>query len=482
MPSPWPDFRRRASLRFKLTAWNSAVVLVMILASLVAARVVARQALYADADAELRSGVREIVLAIEDLYPNIPAIVAEVSRKARSQEQRGWFCQLLTEDGTTLWKSDHCPESVATFPPSRLHREENVVQVGAYRYVRLRVARPGQPAYHVRVGTYTTGLDDDLTTLMRYLALVGLALALLTPVAGWWLARRATQPVADILSIADRLRPTRLGDRLPDGGREDELDRLARTINSLLDQVAGHVERQQQFVADAAHELRGPLAAVSSLVSVAISQDRSAAEYRRSLEDVLEEMHRLSTLANALLTLAELTDSPAEMSVDAVDMSAVVRQTASMFAGVADDRGVGIAIEPGDVVVAGNAAQLRQVIGNLLDNAIRFTPAGGIVKIRLSGDASQGWASLTVSDSGEGIVAAHLDRIFDRFFKADPARSRRHARSGGLGLPICKAIVERHGGTIKVASRPGWGTTVTVALPMTARVAAGPRAAVAAPA
>lgn len=468
MRSPWPDWPPPTTLRARLTLWNTAVVLAMTLVSLVAARIIARATLYADADAELRAGAMEVVLALQDLSPNIDAVVAEIGRKARSHEERGWFSQLLTEDGTTLWKSDHCPASVANYPPHNLDRAENVVQVGPYRYVRLRVARPGQPAYHVRVGTYTTGLDDRLTSLMRQLTGVGLALALLTPVAGWWLARRATRPVADILQIADHLRPTRLGDRLPVHGSRDELDQLAHTINRLLDQVADHVDRQQQFVADAAHELRGPLAAMRSLVEVAISHDRSPAEYRDTLEDVLEEMRHLSSLANALLTLAEAGGDDAGTASEDLDLAAVVRQTAAMFAGVAEERGIRITVDAAPVILPGSTAQLRQVLGNLLDNGIRFTPPGGTVNVRVATDAGADRVLLTVRDSGEGIAAGHIDRIFDRFYKTDPARSRHDGRSGGLGLPICKAITERHGGTIAVASGPGIGTTVTVALPLRA--------------
>ena len=463
---PWPDWLPLSTLRARLMLWNTAVVLAMTLASLLAARFVARSTLYATADAELRAGVQEVVLALQDLSPDVEAVIAEVRRKARSHEERGWFSQLLTEDGVSVWKSDHCPAAVAEYPPSNLDRIENIVQVGPYRYVRLRIATPGQPAYHVRVGTYTTGLDQRLTALMRRLTAVGLALCMITPLAGWWLARRATRPVADILQIADHLRPTRLGDRLPLRGNRDELDRLAHTINRLLDQVADHVDRQQQFVADAAHELRGPLAAMRSLTEVAISHERSPAEYRHTLEDLLEEMRHLSALANALLTLAEAGEPDPAAARDEVDLAAVARQTTAMFAGVAEERGIGITLEAAAVRLPGHATQIRQVLGNLLDNAIRFTPAGGGVKVRVASDAAAGRAVLTVSDSGAGIAAANIDRIFDRFYKADPARSRHDGRSGGLGLPICKAIVERHGGTITVTSGPGPGTTFTVRLPL----------------
>ena len=455
---PWPK-----SLGARLTLWNTAVALAMTVASLLAARFTARATLDAAADAELRSGVREIVLAIQDLHPDLDAVVDVIRRKARSHEERGWFSQLLTADGVTLWKSDHCPEAVADFPPSNLDRVENVVQVGPYRYVRLRLDRPGLTDFHLRVGTYTTGLDGELTVLVRQLAIMGLGLSLLTPLVGSWLARRATRPVARLLDAAAGLQPTRLGDRLPVRGIGDELDQLAVTVNRLLDQVAAHVDRQEQFVADAAHELRGPLTAVRSTLEVALARDRPGDDLRETLADVLEETRHLSTLANGLLVLAD--GATADQAATRLDLATLVRQTAEMFAGVAEERGLAITAEGDPAWIFGHAGQLRQVMGNLLDNALRFTPPGGRIRLRVQAAAAGDGAVITVADSGEGIAAEHRLRVFDRFYKVDPGRGREGGRTGGLGLAICKAIVERHGGAITLDSEPGRGTTVTVTLP-----------------
>jgi len=465
---PQPDWGRLSSLRARLTLWNTAIVLLMTVSSLLAARLVARATLYDDADAELRAGTQEVVLALRDLYPDLEAVIVQVSRMARSHAKRGWFVQLLTEQGDTIWKSEYCPDEVAQFPPGRLAEKENVVQVGPYRYVRLQIAEPGLPTYHVRVGTYTTGLDDRLTSLVRQLVLVGSALLLLTPLVGWWLARRATRPVADILRTADHLKPTRLGDRLPVRGTRDELDRLSATINRLLDQVAGHVDRQRQFVADAAHELRGPLAAMQSALEVAASRDRQVGDYRRTIDDVLEECRHLARLTNDLLLLAEgESDSQAGLLSD-LDFSALVRQSGGMFTGVAEERGIRLDVDaPTAVRVRGDARQLGQLCSNLLDNAIRFTPTGGRVALRLAGEPLQSQAVFTVEDTGRGIDEHLLPRVFDRFFQADTARDRGDPhRGGGLGLAICKSIVDRHGGTISVESRHRTGSQFTVRLPL----------------
>lgn len=465
---PRPDRAWLSSLRGRLTLWNTALVLLMTVSSLVAARLVARATLYDAADAELRGAAEEVVLALQDLYPDVDAVVAQVRRLARSHERRGWFIQFLTQEGQTLWKSDLCPDEVAAIKPFNLDREENIVQVGPYRYVRLRIAETGRPAYHLRVGFYTTGLDDRLTALVQQLTLVGGALFLLTPLVGWWLARRATRPVAEILRTAEHLRPTRLGDRLPVRGTRDELDRLSSTINRLLDQVAGHVDRQRQFVADAAHELRGPLAAMQSALEVAASRDRTIEDYRSTIDDSLQECRHLGRLTNDLLLLAEgESDLQAGLLGD-LDFSALVRQSGGMFAGVAEERGIRLEVDaPTAVRVRGDARQLRQLCSNLLDNAIRFTPAGGRVALRLAGEPLERQAVFTVEDTGRGIDEHLLPRVFDRFFQADSARDRGDPhRGGGLGLAICKSIVDRHGGTIRVESRRQAGSQFTVRLPL----------------
>jgi two-component system heavy metal sensor histidine kinase CusS len=458
---PW------ATLRFRLTVWNTLVVLLITLMALLAVKVGARAALYREADAVLRGEVNEVTIALRDLYPNTDAVVDELRRKAAGHEERGWFTQLLTDDGKTIWKSERCPHEVASLPVAR-EKFENLRQIGGYRFARRRITDPGDEPFHVRIGMATAFLDDDIDTLTRLLLPVALGLSLLTPLVGYWLALRATKPVAEILRTAEQLRPTRLGDRLQVFGTQDELDRLSLTINRLLDQVAGYVERQQQFVADAAHELRGPLAAMRSSLEVAISQDRTADDYRETLADVLEEARHLSKLTNDLLLLAETGNEHGPPLREQVDLAAIARQTVAMFGGVAEERSVGLVLQPpaGSIRVVGDASQFRQVLGNLLDNAIRFTPAGGRVTLSITNDAEPHEAVLTVADTGCGIEEDHVGRIFDRFYKTDASRTHGETvRGGGLGLSICRSIIERHGGTIDVRSSVDSGSTFTVRLP-----------------
>jgi len=315
----------------------------------------------------------------------------------------------------------------------------------------------------------TERIETDVAELLRYLLPVGGVFLLITPLAGYWLALRATRPIGEILETAGRLEPTRLGDRLPTRGTDDELDRLARTINHLLDQVAGHIERQQQFVADAAHELRGPLAAIQNSLEVAGIRSRSADAYRTTIDDVLGETRHLSKLANDLLLLAEMTGGAGVRAEEPCDLERIARQAASMFSGVAEERAISLDVRSsGATAVTGDRSRLRQVISNLIDNAIRFTHPGGSIVVSVLEDGSRSEAVMAVRDDGRGVDRAVVSKVFDRFFQADDARDRGdEQRGGGLGLSICRSIVEGHGGTITLES-PGLdqGTIVTVRLPL----------------
>lgn len=468
-----------ATLRLRLTLWNTAVVLMATLATLAAVLFGARAALYREADAVLAGEVAEIVLAIRDLHPDTQAVIEELRRKAVGHEQRGWFTQLLDATGTTLWSSESCPEDVIAFqgptPGTSSTRDDELVQVGDYRFAWQRVDTPSHSPLSVRIGMSTAYLDEDVGDLARLLVVIGVLVSLLTPLGGFWLAVRATRPIAEILKAAVRLEPTRLTDRLPVRGTNDELDRLAITINRLLDQIARHVHRQESFIADAAHELRGPLAAIRNTLELAMSSRLPPDEVRKLLDDAIEQTSQLAKLASDLLVLAESTDGGASQGTTPVDLRSVAADIVDMFSGVAEESGISVACEGGDdatppLQVAGVSSRLRQVTSNLLENALRFTPRGGSIRVAVEAHPATRTISLVVEDTGCGIAESDVAKVFDRFYQANAARDRRDGRrGGGLGLSICRAIVEAHGGTIDLQSRvangtPGW-TRVTVRLP-----------------
>jgi signal transduction histidine kinase len=460
MPSGRSD-RLFATLRFRLTFWNTVGLLLFGAATLVGLR----QGLHVTLSRELTRLTAEeaadVALEVERDGPDAAAVAATLDRKARSFIDREWFGQVLASDGRILAES-------STVPALDWPNGADVVpfDLGGFRVVERQVIRgPGSPIT-VRIGSSLRFITDDVDTLTRVILLAGGAILLVAPPVGYWLAGRAIRPLQTIIVTTDRLRPGALAERLPLRGTGDELDQLSITINGFLDRLASHLTKQRDFVANAAHELRSPLAAVRTAVEVALQRDRSTSEYQDLLADVAEEATSLSGLVNQLLLLAEGDAERLHPGRGIVPLADIASRAADMFQGVADQRGVALAVTRAEaVVVRGDAGHVRQVIHNLVDNALKFTPAGGRVEVDV-GPGSPGRAEVRVRDTGVGIAMADLPHVFDRFFKADRARPRDgDARGTGLGLSICHAIVTAYGGRLDVASTLGKGTTVTVDLP-----------------
>lgn len=280
------------------------------------------------------------------------------------------------------------------------------------------------------------------------------------------LARRATEPMRQIIATTQRLRPSRLRERLTIRGTGDELDQLSAEINHFLDQIAGYLERHREFIGNAAHELRSPLTAIQTSVDVALNKERSPEEYQELLYTLSEECERLRVLVNQLLAVAENDAVGLERPTTPVRLDEVVQKSLEVFAALAEDRQIELQaeIEP-SVMAPGDAARLRQVVNNLLDNALKFTDAGGRVTVNLYCDTAQERAVLTVRDTGIGIPREELPRVFDRFYQVDKSHNRDGAHGNGLGLSIVESIVQLHGGVVEVESDLGCGALFRVKLP-----------------
>ncbi len=457
-----PVFR---TLRFRLTFWNTGMIVVLLLATLAGVHFGLRWTLRHRLDRMLSEDVEEVALILERYWPDEGRIDEELELKANTHGERRWFARILNPDGTVRWYTSSTPDltplAVQTLDP---------FDMGDYRVVQRTVKREGLPPLVVRVGCSRERMDEDVNRVSIILLAAGAIILVVAPLGGWWLAGRATRPLANILATATRLRPDRLVERLPLHGTGDELDRLSVTINGMLDRLAEHLRRQREFVANAAHELRSPLAAMRTTVDVALAHDRTEEEYRELLADLAEECTALGTLVDRLLLLAEGETGQLPTNA-AAPLDRLAARSVDMFRGVAEVRGVGLELAvDGPVPVCGSDTHLREVIHNLLDNALKFTPTGGRVAVsveRAGLSHGVGMARLRVRDTGSGIPAADLPHVFERFYRADKARPRdREAGSHGLGLSICQAIVSAYGGSIELDSTEGAGTTVTVLLPL----------------
>lgn len=455
------------TLRVRLMLWNTLVVLIGVIGALLFVREGLRFYLLAESDVVLNDEAKEILLAIERWYPDHPQVIAEMEQKAAGHSDRQWYIRWLSADRkTSLWASENAP-AVALDQLAFTIGDHRVWVSEEHRCVERRLNQPGIPNYYVRVGMPIRYVQDDVAKFTRIAVPVALAIFLLAPLGGFFLSERAVRPLQRLIRTTERLRPSQLNERLEVRGVGDELDQLAAKINTFLDQIAAHLREHRDFVANAAHELRSPLAAILSSVEVALDKNRTVEEYQELLYSIDDECRHLSQLVNQLLQLAESESENQKPAFVVVDMSELVQKAEEMFGPVAEERQVKLLCDVQEPTkVLGDRQQLRQVITNLIDNAIKFTPPNGEVRISTRGLPKEQLVEVMVSDTGVGIPQEELPRIFERFYQVDRARSRMGApRGNGLGLSICDAIIQKHHGTIAVTSELNVGTTFTLRLP-----------------
>jgi two-component system OmpR family sensor kinase len=277
------------------------------------------------------------------------------------------------------------------------------------------------------------------------------------------LARRLTRPLERVGQAAGSIGEENLGARIPIFSSDVELLRVTDRLNEMLARLQDAFEAQRRLVADASHELRSPLSNLRGTTEVALRRDRSSEQYRETLTDSLAEIERLTRLVDGLLTLSRADAGQLALRCEPFDLACLARRSVEAHAARGRARDVSFAVDAAQtLIVDGDADRMRQVVDNLVDNALRHAPAGS--RVRVTVGREQGLARLTVGDDGPGLTAEQRAHLFERFFRADSARAR-HSGGCGLGLAIAKAIVDAHGGAITVDSRSGAGGTFTVSLP-----------------
>ena len=311
-------------------------------------------------------------------------------------------------------------------------------------------------------------LGNDMAKLHRFgFQIAGMAVGTLLVgiIGGWWISGRMVQPIQMISETAAQISAANLDRRIDTSRLDQELVQLASVLNSTFERLETSFDRLTQFTADASHELRTPLAVIQSQMELALSQPRSVESYQQTLETCLRSSERMRSLVDGLLLLARTDSDHAELRREIIDLRSVAEDSVAQLQDKAVSAGIDLECAAPEVAV-GVSADIRflmQVPVNLIDNAIQHTPSGGkiFVDVRIEGTD----AILSIRDSGCGIAAEHLPHLFERFYRVDTGRSRRHGGSG-LGLSICKNLVESHGGSISCESIVGEGSTFLVRLPL----------------
>jgi len=320
--------------------------------------------------------------------------------------------------------------------------------------------------FRVEVGA---SLGPVQTVLREWLVTFGLAFPFLLAVAaggGWFLARRALEPVRKIIHGTEQISSHNLGERLPVPRTGDELERLSTALNQMIARLDEALSHNRRFMADASHELRTPLTILRGELETMLQQTDGAPELQDRIGSVLEEVERLAKIVENLFALSRLDAGEAQAESVQFDLGQLAATTAEQMSLLAEDKQVSLnCLAPRAVSVEGDRARLKQVVVNLLDNAVKYTPPGGAVTLSVVAAPNVGKAVLEVTDTGMGIPAGALPHVFERFFRVDKARSR-ELGGAGIGLSIVKAICTAHGGQVEVASEEGRGARFRVLLPL----------------
>ena len=461
------------SIRVRLTLWYTLVLSVILAAIGFAIYGVFAAALLENADRRLDETAAQVravsgaFIVLGEIRVNVP-VEADVFRAGRL------YLQLMDASGRVLRVSDSLRgydrpinPAVLSLDLSNMRPVRHDVRAGDVhlRVLTVPIGSPGQIIGYLQIGLQMDSYDESLSQLTRLLLAGWLVGVLLGGVGGAFLARRALRPIDDVSNTARAIAEAGdLGRRIPVPRARDEVGRLAATFNGMLARLEALFKAQQRFTADISHELRTPLTTIRGNLDL-IRRTRVADD--ASLDAAQGEIERMTRLVGDLLLLAQ-ADAGLPIRRAPVALDAVMVEVFEQMRAIAGGVKVGVGAEDA-IAVAGDADRLKQLMINLVGNAIQYTPPGGSVTLNLK--RQDGWAVFSVSDTGPGIPPEHLPHIFERFYRVDKSRSRYEAGANGassgagLGLSIAQWIAQSHGGRIEAKSEVGKGTVFTVYLP-----------------
>ena len=469
---------RGLTIRQRLIVWYMSLLLVALTGFSGLLYVLLKNSLYSSADAALRSAAVNVarlnLQGSQGLWPlSSPRDLIE---RMLGMESVNKYVQVI--DITGLRAPDWLEASKNQFPLSQVALR-NAVQ-GKLTYETFRFFGP-QPVRIitmpviaggrftgnlVQVGASLESVEESLEKLAFTLMLALPGVMLLASVGGWFLANQALKPVDRITRTARQIGAENLTQRIAVPETDDEIGRLAETFNEMLGRLGEAFGQIRAFTADASHELKTPLAILKGEIELALRRPRSTEEYQETLVSALEEIDRLTKITSDLLLLAKSDAGTLPIEYGDVNLSALVEDAAMLVQPLAEEKQLIFEVLPGikDLHIEGDVFRLKQLVLNLIENAIHYTPEGGRIVVRAT-RANAFYAALQVSDTGIGIAEEDREKIFERFYRTDKARNRREGGTG-LGLSIVKWVAESHGGKIELDSSPQRGSTFTVYLPM----------------
>ncbi len=453
------------SIRVRLTLWYSLILALSLSLFGGGAYFAMRHSIYATLDAELGQrlqGVRGIIS--EDAPRGATAVEDEFREFAAGQGARGRL-RVADVAGHVLFASPGMESTNVRATNRKESAGSNEKIAGEhFRVLRDSMEVSGN-SYDITVAISTKELGEALERFRRLLYLAAPLFLLLAAFGGYWMSRRALAPVDEITQSAHNIGAQNLAMRLAVPQTGDELARLATTLNEMLSRLDAAFQRITQFTADASHELRTPVSVMRTSAELALRKPRTEAEYREALSQILRETEKVSRLIDQLLLLARADSGPATIPTPRTNLNEILERTWRQASILAEAKHLESEdfMPAAPVWVCGDPASLERLFLILLDNAVKYTADGGRIELRLSTD--DGFAVTEIRDTGIGIAPEDIAHIFDRFYRADRARSPETGGTG-LGLAIGRWITDAHGGEIRVQSEPSKGSTFQVRLPL----------------
>ena len=392
----------------------------------------------------------------------LAAVAAEIDA-AGSRQRAPFMVRVLDSAGATIGQTTGMETLLPAniFPPvaSRETAASEHRVDGKLFALTTRHAHAGGQQFTIQVAQDRSS-DEQVERKFGILVLVVLSGSILASILiAIPVTRRGLRPLEEMKRSLERIGPTHLNERVAPANWPGELQPLAIAFDEMLKRLDDSFTRLSQFSADLAHELRTPIANMLGEAQVALSRDRSAAEYRETIESTIGECERLSGIVDNLLFVARADAATEPVERIRFDARAAVEKIAAFYETIAEDRHVAINCS-GQGQISADPALFERAVGNLVDNALRFTPENGSIQIALAERTND--FEVAVSDNGSGVAPEHLPRVFDRFYRAEPSRG---SDGAGLGLALVKSIVDLHGGTARIQSEVGRGTTVSITFP-----------------
>ena len=477
------------SLRFKLTLWYVLILGILLISFSSLLYFTLSKSLHRDVDNKLRSLAEHI--ASDPLSKYGFGNLDQTLESSMNLKPIGKFIQVLDESGHLGRKSDNlkniqlpislnalknASKGLITFETNRS------IDNTPLRIITFPVVEHSNVTKIVQIASSLEGVEDVLNKLFLILIITVPSALLVASLGGQFLAHKALKPVDDITQTARMITSKNLNQRINPPKVKDEISRLIETFNEMISRLDQSFRQIKQFSSDASHELKTPLTILKGEVEVTLRKERTSQEYQQILKSNLEEINRMSLIVEDLLLLSKADTGEIRLNKKDINLTEILNEVVAQMDRLAKSKGVLLSTSNHhpDIFIFGDALRLRELFINLIENGIKYTEVGGSIHVVLEKgyvfpvdgqselvEREEGeFAKIIVSDTGIGIAKEDQEKIFNRFFRVDKARSREQGGSG-LGLNICKWIVEAHQGEIKVESELGKGSSFIVKLPLT---------------